>query len=118
MATLTVQNISLSGLAFTTASAAAAGDVFKNLNDERTFLYVSNGSGSSIDVTITAQGTTVSKEGFGDVTVSNTVVSVAAGAAEMIGPFPSARFNNSSGNVAVGYSSNTSVTVAAIRLVK
>lgn len=118
MATLTVQNVSLDGLAFTTASAGASGDVFNNPNDERTFFYVSNGSGGSINVTFTAQGTSVNASGYGTVDISDTVVAIANGAAEMVGPFPSSRFNNSSGNVAVSYSDNTSVTVAAIRLPK
>lgn len=118
MAVLTVQDITLSGLAISTASAGGSGDLFVNPNDERTFLQVTNGSGSSINVTVTAQGTSLQKAGFGTVSVSDTVVAVANGATTLIGPFPSARFNNASGQVAVAYSDNTSVTVAAVRLPK
>lgn len=116
MAVLTVQNIDLDGLVVSEVAAGASGDLVPNVNDERTFLQVTNGSGGSINVTATAQGTSVQKSGYGTVTVSDTVVAVADGDTALIGPFPSARFNNTSGQVAITYSDNTSVTVAAVRL--
>jgi hypothetical protein len=119
MAALTINDIDSDGLDYSGALAAAAagGDTIKEDGLERTFLAVDNAGGSSIDVTITAQDTTVNAPGVGEVSVSDIVVSVPAGADRLIGPFPSA-FIDASGNVAVGYSDDTSVTVAALRLKK
>lgn len=114
MADLTVQNGGLSGLVLDTVdtAAAAGGDTFTNTGN--TLFYVNNGGGTSVTVTFTAQSTNVSKAGYGNVSIADTTVSVAAGATTLIGTFPTARFNNSSGKVAVSYSGVTSVTVAAI----
>lgn len=112
MATLTVQVPGEDG-GITFASAAGGGDVFPN--DGKTYVAVTNGSGGSITVTITAQTTSTSKDGFGPVTKADGGGSVADGATDIFGPFPSGAFNNSSGQVEVEYSSATSVTVAAFR---
>lgn len=108
MALLTVQEISRAGLVATAAAAAGGGDTFPN--DGRTFLRVINGGGSSITVTITTTAT------LGGEAVADTAVAVANGVTRDIGPFPPAIYNNDSGQVAVGYSGVTTVTVAAIRL--
>jgi hypothetical protein len=107
MAALTVQQILVTGLAPSYASAAGGGDTF--VNDGDTFLHVFNGGGGSINVTIAPAGS-VNGIGFED-----QVVAVAAGANKMIGPFDPAIFNGASG-VSVSYSGVTSVTVAAIKL--
>ncbi len=117
MAALTINEIDSAGVDYSDAleTAAAAGDTIKEDGLQRTFLAVENGSGSSVDVTITAQDTTAKAPGVGEVTVSDMVVSVPASGNRFIGPFPAA-FIDASGNVAVGYSDETSVTVAALRL--
>lgn len=114
MATLSVQNLSEVGGALTYAAATSGGDVFPNA-DDRTFLHVKNGGGSSVNVTITAQTVSATVPGLGVVTKANRVVAVPAGEDRMIGPFPSKAFNNSSNQVAVTYSAVTSVTVAVVR---
>lgn len=118
MAALSVQTIVESGLEFTTASAAGGGDTFANPSDERTFFYINNGAGSDMTVTFNAQPTALGVPGYGELAISDRAVVVTAGEARMIGPFPAAKFNNSSGAVEVSYSSATSVTVAAIRLAR
>ena len=116
MATLTVQDISLTGQIVNDDLAAAdvGGDVFANTGTE--MFVVNNASGGAVAVTFTAQGTTVQKDGFGTVAVSNTIVSVDAADETIVGPFPTARFNNTSGQVEVTYDSVTSVTVVPYRL--
>lgn len=113
MATLSVTNLSSSGLAQTLAAAGGSGDQFTN--DGQTFLVVSNGSGSSIDMTIAAQTTSATKQGMEDITYSNKVVALADGATKMIGPFATGTYNDANGRVQVTYSSAISVTVAAFR---
>jgi hypothetical protein len=115
MAELTVQDVVEAGIVPSYDAAAGGGDTFDNPNGD-VLLHVKNGGGGSINVTITAQQTTVKKSGFGDVTAGNLVVAVGAGAEKMIGPFPTLKYNNSASEVAVGYSGVTSVTVAAVRV--
>jgi hypothetical protein len=119
MAVLTVQNLSLTGLAATLAAATATtGDKFDNPTDERTFLRVTNGSGASINVTITAQAANINVSGYGLVALANQVVAVAAGASKDIGPFPAALWNDANGQVNFVCSAVTSVTVGAIRMAR
>jgi hypothetical protein len=114
MATLTVTDLSLTGATPTLTAAAGGGDVFAN--DGRVFFMVTNASTASKTLTFTAQQTTARAPGFGDVTVSNTTLAVPAATTKIIGPFPTSRFNNSSGQVAVTYSAVTSTTVNPFRL--
>lgn len=116
MATLTVQPISEAGAALSYAAAASGGDVFVNA-DDRTFLHVKNGGGSSVTVTITAQTTSATVPGLGIVTKANRTVAVPSGEDRLIGPLPHKAFNNpANSQVSVGYSAVTSVTVAAVRV--
>jgi len=105
MAVLVVQDAVLTGAVWTLAAAAGGGDSFPN--DSRTFLVVNNGSGSSINVTVTSP-TACSQGGLHDL-----VVAVAAGVQKAIGPFPEARFG---ATVLVAYSLATTITVAARRV--
>lgn len=108
MATLTAQSASISGAAPTFAAASAGGDEFANSGKE--VLHVKNGSGSSINVTITSQRTC--DQGG----THNVVVAVPAGEERRIGPFSVERFNDAdSGRVEVAYSDVTSVTVGVFK---
>ncbi len=113
MATLTVQN-SAEGGAKTFAAAASGGDVFAN--DGRTILAIHNESGGALTVTVTAQETTTTKSGFGDLTKADAVQSVEATSVDIMGPFPKTAFNNSSNQCAVTYSGVGSLSVAAIKI--
>jgi hypothetical protein len=84
-------------------------------NDGKTWVWIENASGSSMDVTFTAQTTSIAKPGFGTLTIGDRVVTVGAGANAVIGTFPTGSFNNGSGQVAITYSLETSVTVAVIK---
>lgn len=109
MATLATQVVALSGLAPTYGNATGGGD--KAECGERNFLHVKNGAGSAVTVTLT---TTAAVKGQ---PVSNLTVSVPAAGERMIGPLSSDLFRNASdGLCAVGYSSATSVTIAALRI--
>jgi hypothetical protein len=113
MATLTRQKVIQSGLTPSYASAGGSGDVVDN-SDGRTFLHVKNDGGGSINVTVTAQVSSLATAGHGTLTVSNNVVAVPAGQNRMIGPFPKQAFNNASKQLAISYSGTTSVTIAAL----
>lgn len=109
MATLTVQAVALAGLAPTYAAATGGGD--KVAPGERTFLHVKNGAASAVTVTLTAAATVRGQA------VSNLTVSVPASGERMVGPITADLFQNpTDGLAAIGYSSATTVTVAAIRI--
>lgn len=114
MATLTVIDVDIDGTALATATPAGGGDVFAN-NGQDVFFYVANASGSSINVTFTAQNTAFNDIILGEITASNKVVAVANGATKVIGPFPEAIYSNTSRQVAVLCSATSGVTVQAIR---
>ncbi len=105
MALQPTQTPLLTGVALTHA-AAANGDFFNN--NGKTFLSVKNGDGSAHVVTITSQ--VPCNQGV----THNPAVSVAAGAEELIGPFPTDRFNDVNGQVQVAYAALTSMTVAVL----
>lgn len=107
MAVLTVAQIVKTGTLYSLTAAAGGGDSFQNSGKE--FIAVLNGSGGAITVTVAAQ------RGCADFGVTNAahdiVVSVAAGATRLIGPFPTDKFNDSNGRVQITYSGVTSLTV-------
>jgi hypothetical protein len=108
MATLTVQDITLStSLTPSYAAAAGGGDDF--VNNGRTFLHIKNGSGAPLVATINSLVNC--SQGFDH----NIDITIPAGSEEMCGPFSTSRFN-SDGKVAITYDGVTSLTVAAIAL--
>lgn len=113
MADITVQTAAMAGVALS-MGAAAADDTVPVQSGDRVGLIVANGSGSSIDVTVTAQTTSATVKDYGTVTLADEVVAVAAGATTVIGPFSNA-FVSSAGKVEVAYSSTATVTRTAIK---
>jgi hypothetical protein len=110
MATLATQAINRAGLVPTLVAAAAGGDKFTP--DNNTLLMVKNSSGAPITVTIATPGTNAIGLNIDDV-----VVSVAAGAEKLIGPFPANYFANpADGLAAVTYSGVTTLTVGALQV--
>jgi len=108
MATLTVQNISLTGITPSYASAAAGGDEFANTGD--TYFQIKNG-GSEITLTIE---TPAKIEGIDIAEITVTIPATTGD--KVIGPFDPSIFNQSTGRVAVTYSAVTTVTVGAFKL--
>lgn len=109
MATLNAQAINIGGLNATYASAGASGD--KVAPGDRVFLHVKNGAASPITVTLAANPTP------SGLTVTNPTVSVPASGDRFIGPLNKTDYAAAAdGLVAITYSSNTSVTVAALRI--
>lgn len=106
MATLAVQRVTASGLTPTFAAASSGGDNAPVASGR--VLLVKNGSGSSINVTMTTPGNV---EG---VAVADPVLAVAAGA---VGAIPmSSIYRGTDGTAAIAYSSATTVTVALLQL--
>ena len=116
MATLTVVSPAEAGTIATLPAADVAGDAFLNDTSRRTMFMVKNDDAVSTTVTITAQNTATTIDGFGTVTKANGGGAVAAGDITYFGPFPAGAFNDANGLVQVTYSSVTSLTVQAIKV--
>lgn len=105
MAVLTTVQASITPAVNTLVAASGGGDKFNNSGVER--FRVRNGGGSTITVTITA----VAALGCPAGTLHDLVFTVAAGAEKVVGKLDPNRFNDVNGQVSVGYSAVTSVTV-------
>lgn len=116
MATLTPVTPSIAGVSLAGVAANAGGDEVENASGD-VMLFVSNGGGGSINVTLAAVQTARPASGaYPAMTLANQVVAVAGGAKTLIGPIPTAFNHATTGRVAITYSGVTSVTVAAIQL--
>ena len=111
MATLTVQDSPEAG-GVTFAAASSGGDVFAN-DGKTLFLVVAR---VERIVTATAQDTTATVPGFGSCTKADAVQTIEINTLDCLGPFPTTAFNNSSGQVAITYDSESDLTVAAVRV--
>lgn len=113
MATLSVENVSESGLDATYNAAAAGGDEFVNDSSNRIFLHVKNGDASSHTVTVTAVASSVDIPGYGAMSKDDVSVAVPASEDRFIGPFPRFAFGNTP---SITYDDVTSVTVAVMKV--
>jgi hypothetical protein len=108
MALLATQKAGPTGLVPNFVAAAGGGDTF--VADGRTALIVKNGSGGSINVTITSK-----KRSSPGLAPADVVVAVAAAAEKHILVGQSGFADPVSGAASVAYSSAVTVTVAAVR---
>jgi hypothetical protein len=113
--TLVVTTSTASGTVLPAAAAVDAvnGNQFANATG-RAAVEVTNGSGSSI----TATFITTAQPVYGGVSyaLADDPVAIAAGASKICGPFDKSAYNDGSGNVAVDWSSGTSVTARVVEL--
>ena len=108
---LTVNEVVETGLTFSASSANADGHSLVNTDrNAALFIYVNNGGGGSIDVTVQTPGTVRGNA------IADVVVAVGAGAAKLIGPFPASIYNQSEGTVYVDFSGVSSVTVMGLKI--
>ena len=109
MALLTRQDASgYTGATITTSAAAGGGDTM--VGGQAVFLYVNNGGGASITVTLV---TPESVEG--SLAVTDRAITVTNGTFRII-PVPSRYNDPSTGLTSITYSAVTSVTVAAVQV--
>ncbi len=111
MATLTVYDSPEAG-GVTFAAASNGGDVFAN-DGKTLFVIVATAART---VTATAQDTTATVPGFGACTKADAVQAVEINTTDVMGPFPTTAFNNSSGQVAITYDDEANLSVAAVRV--
>lgn len=115
MALQTVTTISRSGILDldSTAVAADAGLTDWWVGTGNEFLYVNNGSGGNLTVTLQYNGPAGTVDGQA---VANRTVVIATGKRAIIGPFPVDKYvSQSTTFVTVGWSTVSSVKVAVLR---
>lgn len=109
MALLVATQAKIGGAVVTPTAADVAGETFRP--DDHVVLWVVNGSGGSINVTVAVPGN--SKYGPANPDV---VVAIAAGVSQGIGPFPADLADPADGLVHVTYSAVTTVTRRLVRV--
>lgn len=107
MATLAPQQIAVTGTTVTFVAASAGGDAC--VPDDRVFLRVKNGSGSSINVTVVVPGSTYGQPN------PDPVIAVPATTGDVTIDLPPALADPTTGLVSWTYSAVTTVTVALVR---
>lgn len=111
MAVQTVQKTTRAGLNLTTTGVAAdAGGTEKWAGTGKEMLWIKNGSGGTYTGTITTEVT------IDGIAVSNKTFTIPTGDEAIIGPFPTGFYNDGQGNVNLGHSTTTSVTVCVFTL--
>lgn len=109
MATLTVVDITRSGVDVVGATPGVSGDEWANTGRE--FIEVKNASGGSINVTLDLKGT------IDGLAITDKVIAVGDGVTKAIGPFPKGIYNDSATGLAKATCSVTSgVTIKALKL--
>ena len=96
----------------TPATAATSTMALQNTGKEA--IIVKNGSGGSINVTITLQNGI--NDGGGALSVTSRVVAVPDGDTKIIGPFNPQLYNDTTGKVNFAFSTTTGVVTTAIKL--
>ena len=107
MATFAVELITRAGLQPTYNVAAVGGDEFVNTGAE--YLHVKNGA---VALVLTIETGRVVDGGLA---VADRTVSVPATQERIIGPFPTADYNDVAGKVQLTYDDNSNVTIAVLR---
>lgn len=117
--TLTVQVIDINGLDVSLSAANTDGSQFQNPSNERVMLICQNTNGSTRNVVAETQQATLNVPGYGTVTLSDqTSVVPATTGLTLIGPFPAAQFNDSSGYAHVTFSAVSGLSCAAVSLTR
>ena len=97
------------------AVIAGTGNYFDN--DENTLVHIVNGSGAPTNAVIQAQGASKFEPGYGDILLPNITIAVPAGEDRAF-MCPPARFNDGNGQCTIICSAETTVRIAAMKLVQ
>ena len=108
MALLTVQKVTAAGITLSFAAAGTPSDTFAN--DGKAIVYVKNGAGAPITVTMTSTVATLPP----GTTTANQVITVANGSEKSFLIPPTGYNVQSTGIVTMVYSDSTDITVAVV----
>ena len=112
MALLVAQQITQSGLEPVYITPSASGDQVANTGVQ--FFHVQNDSGGAITATVVPEISTVIDPSLGKLVKENAVLNLAAGEEGFLGPFETKAFNDTTGNVTITCSAQSSIKLAAL----
>lgn len=100
-----------------TLTDLSAGDLTNTFsNSGKEFIYIENDSGASITLTVTTVVTSVENPIYGDLTKSNSVVTILRNKSAMAGTFAVSSYNGTDSAVSFTVSARTSVKVAILTI--
>lgn len=111
MALLDVQSSNFKGLTINYNTADASGDSF--VNNGQTKLFVKNGA-TDLKLTIKTQKDSLVVDGYGNIDLTDEVLTIAENTEQIIGFFPVARFNTVEGFVEIEYDDASNVEIGVI----
>lgn len=112
--TLTVTTSAAAGVVLPAAAAVDQPNGNQFTNTGRELIEITNGSGSSITVTIVTNG--VYTVGAVQYPIADLAITIAAGVTRVCGPFDKTLFNDGTAQVLIDYTSGTTVTARVISL--
>ena len=114
-ANISQTTVGLDGFNLATSAQDAVSPTYFS-NDGQTLLYLDNESGGSLSAEVITQKTSVQKNGYGTITLSNQTVTVPNGNQMLVGPFPTSRWNTTNGTVRVSLSTVSGVSATAVKM--
>jgi hypothetical protein len=114
-ATVSRTDLTSSGQNITTGLQNQSGNIYFQ-NDGYTFVVIRNGNGTAVTATALTQKTSVQKPGFGTITLSDQSISIPSASTVLVGPFPTGRWNLSSGLGRISMSTVTGISATGLRL--
>ena len=105
-----VEDSVVTGLEATYNAATDTPDGDGFLNDGDIIVHVKNGSGGDIVLTVPTPAKA------GGMEIADQVITITAGEERFVGPFPTAYFNQTDGQVYLDWASVTSLTFALVRV--
>lgn len=109
MPEIPVQNAGRAGVALVLTEATAAGDFFANTGKEA--IYITNGSGIPVTITIETPGSVDE-----DLAIEDREIELGIGETHLIGPFPKSIYSDEDGNVNMTYTDDAGVELAVIKI--
>jgi hypothetical protein len=85
-------------------------------NDGKTLVVIKNGNGSPVTATVKTKKSSLSKEGYGTVALSDETITVPSATTTIAGPFPVARWNTVSSTVEISMSTVAGVSMTSLRM--
>jgi len=107
MAALTPQTTTRAGIEPTYEACGAGGDEFANAGGE--LVHIKNGAGAEQIMTIVSQAT------VDGLAVADRTVAIPAGEERVVGPFPTATYNDGDGLVQLTYDAVVTLTIGIIK---
>lgn len=85
-------------------------------NDGKTVIAFKNNTGAAVTGTVITQRSSVTKEGYSSVSLSNATISIPSASTVLAGPYPAAQWNTSQGTVGISLTSAVGISATALKV--